>query len=150
MSRLLATIRAWRGNDCTAVEQYKILSIRKLFHIHRRYVRSMNKLRCLPFTKSSLEVEYLFTYKGLYTHVHIHYGIVHYTVLNFSTSLHTDSPPPEPDVVIGFNATEYTVEESDGSVSVTVELVVFGREFPPLSLLVTTEDGTAIGTLYGC
>ena len=71
-------------------------------------------------------------------------------MLNFSTSLYTDSPPPEPDVVIGFDATEYTVEESNGSVSVTVELMVFGREFPPLSLLVTTEDGTAIGTLYGC
>ena len=49
------------------------------------------------------------------------------------------------DVQIGFGMLEYTVQESDGSVSVTVELLVFDREFPQVSLTVITGDGSAIG-----
>ena len=42
--------------------------------------------------------------------------------------------------------TEYTVQESEGSVTVTVGLIRFSREFPPLSLFVVTENGSATGT----
>ena len=47
-------------------------------------------------------------------------------------------------VEIEFNMTEYTVQESDGSVTVTVVLVS-GAEFLPVSLFIQTEDGTARG-----
>ena len=58
-----------------------------------------------------------------------------------------DTPSePEPDIQIGFNMTEYTVQESEGSVTVTVGLIRFSREFPPLSLFVVTENGSATGT----
>ena len=43
--------------------------------------------------------------------------------------------------------TEYTVQESDGSVTVTVAVLVMEREFPPVLLSLITEDGTAIGWL---
>ena len=47
-------------------------------------------------------------------------------------------------VELEFNMTEYTVQESDGSVTLTVVLVS-GEEFLPVSLFIQTEDGTARG-----
>ena len=50
----------------------------------------------------------------------------------------------EPRYRIGFSATEYTVSEGDGSVSVTVTLVA-GMVSEVVALSVMTEDGTAVG-----
>ena len=50
----------------------------------------------------------------------------------------------EPLYRIGFSATEYTVSESDGSVSVTVELLA-GEPSSPVFLSLVTVDGTATG-----
>lgn len=55
-------------------------------------------------------------------------------------------PVPLVSLQIGFKQSQYTVSESDGSVSVTVSVLVGEITLPmPIILSVITADGTATG-----
>ena len=70
----------------------------------------------------------------------------------FGKKLHYLNLPlldPLPSYRIGFDATEYTVSETGGSIVLTVT-VLSGMLDQPVFLTVMTQDGTATGTRVTC